>query len=135
MTAGICGLDEKLVESYDDVIYGYSSFWSRSVYSFDTGSLFAGEVGKHFYLGKIGGVEIFDNYPTIDSLEDSKPKKVIKSSSGCANLGMVVGFLVFEDANKPVLKYLDLLRSEDPIFLQRMGEEDLKKMAVGKCNI
>lgn len=61
------------------------------------------------------------------------PQKYIKSSSGCFNFGDAVGFLVFLDKDKPRLQYLDVLQSEDPMRLQRMNEQDLKRLAVGKC--
>lgn len=133
MTAGICGLNVPLSETYDEIAEGYSSSWRGSIFSFDTSGVLEGGVGRDFLLGKIGEVEIFDRYPSAKSLENSSPQKIIKSRIGCFNFGEAVGFLVFVNKDKPSLQYLDVLRSEDPMKLQRMQERDLKEIAVEKC--
>ncbi|WP_339436421.1 hypothetical protein [Pseudomonas sp. EL_65y_Pfl1_R32] len=133
MTAGICGLNVPLSETYDDLAQNYSAAWRGSIFSFDTRGVFESKAGGDFLLGRIGEVEVFDRYSSASSLKNALPQKVIKSRSGCFNFGESVGFLVFINKDKPSLQYLDILRSEEPMRLQRMQGEDLKKIAVEKC--
>lgn len=132
-SAGICGLNIQLTENYDEIAQDHSNTWRASIFSFDTSEVFESGIGKDFFLGKIGEIEVFDRYPSANSLENSAPQKIIKSRSGCFNFADAVGFLVFINKDKPILHYLDVLRSEDPLRLQRMQEQDLKKIAVKKC--
>lgn len=135
MTAGMCEVDVTLVDTYDDIARRYSNIWSESIYSFDTKALLDGGVDETFLLGRIGEVEVFDRYPSTGSLESSSPQKLIRSRAGCFNLGNAVGFLIFVNKDKPSLKYLDVLRSEEPIEFQRMQEQDLKRIAIEKCDM
>ena len=133
-SAGICGLNIQLTENYDEIAQDYSNTWRESIFSFDTKEVFeSGKTRKDFFLGKIGEIEVFDRYPSASSLENSAPQKIIKSRFGCFNFAEAVGFLVFVNKDNPTLHYLDMLRSEDPMRLQRMQEQDLKKIAVEKC--
>ncbi|VVO40432.1 S41 family peptidase [Pseudomonas fluorescens] len=132
-SAGMCGLNMQLSEVYDEVAQDYSNKWRASIFSFDTSPVFEKGLATNFLLGKIGDIEVYDRYPLAEALENAAPQKYIKSSFGCFNFGDAVGFLVFLDKDKPRLQYLDVLQSEDPMKLQRMNEQDLKKLAVGKC--
>ncbi|MNL18886.1 hypothetical protein D3C87_1400550 [compost metagenome] len=132
-SAAICGLNTQLTENYDEIAQDYSNTWRESIFSFDTKEVFESGIGKDFFLGKIGEIEVFDRYPSANSLENSAPQKIIKSRAGCFNFADAVGFLVFINKDNPILHYLDVLRSEDPMRLQRMQEQDLKKIAVEKC--
>ncbi|WP_223533269.1 MULTISPECIES: hypothetical protein [unclassified Pseudomonas] len=127
VSTAICGLNTQLTENYDEIAQDYSNTWRESFFSFDTKEIFETGIGKDFFLGKIGEIEIFDRYPSANSLENSAPQKIIKSRSGCFNFADAVGFLVFINKDKPTLHYLDVLRSEDPVRLQRIQEQDLKK--------
>lgn len=133
MTAGMCGLNAPLNETYSEIAQSYSNAWTEAIFSFDTRGIFEDGVGRDFLLGKIGEVEIFDRYSSANSLENSLPQKIIKSHTGCFNFGEVVGFLVFLNKDKPTLQYLDMLRSEEPMRLERLQEQDLEKLAKGKC--
>ncbi|ANF85957.1 hypothetical protein A7J50_2558 [Pseudomonas antarctica] len=133
-TAGMCGLNMELKEDYDEIAQGYSNEWNSSVFSFDTRSVLEGGVGNDFLLGKIGEIEVFDRYSSIRSVENSSPQKLIKSRVGCYNFGEGVGFLVFMHGDKLVPRYVDILRSESPMVFQRLQEQDLKRIAVEKCD-
>lgn len=134
MMSGMCGINIPLRKTYEEIAQGFSTTWRNSIYSFDTSAVLENPAGRDFSLGKIGKVEIFDRYPSASSLENSSPQKIIKSDSGCFNFGEVVGFLVFLNKNNPSLQYLDVMRSEDPIKIQRFKEQDLIGLAVGRCN-
>lgn len=85
MTAGMCGGDVPLVDTYDDIAQRYSNIWSESIYSFDTRTLLNSGASEKFLLGRIGNIEIFDMYPSASSVENSSPQKFIRSRSGCFN--------------------------------------------------
>lgn len=133
-SAGMCGLNIELYEGYDEIAQMYSNEWRSTIFSFDTGDILALGKGKEFSLGKIGEVEVFDRYSSVDALVNASPQKIIKSNSGCFNFGSVVGFLVFLKQSAQSPKYLDVLRSEEPMVIQRMQEQDLKRIAVDKCD-
>lgn len=131
--AGMCGLNKGLEETYDEIAQDYSNELRESIFSFDTSPVVEKAQATNFFLGKIGEVEIYDRYPSLDSLIGASPHKYIKASSGCFDFGNVNGFLVFYNSKQPNLKYLDLLRFKDPMKFQRLQEDDLKKLAVNKC--
>jgi hypothetical protein len=132
-SAAICGLNTRLDRSYDEIAQIYSNDWRKSIFSFDTSLIVEkGEVAD-FLLGRIGSVEIYDRYSSLDSLEDAAPRKYIKTSEGCFDFGNAVGFLVFINKDAPRLSYLDVLRSVDPKNFQRLQEADLKALAVERC--
>lgn len=131
--AGMCGLHTGLNEKYVEIAQGFSNKWTETIFSFDTRSVIDNGVAENFFLGKIGSVEVYDRYPSWPALERLAPQKYIRSDAGCFNFGGAVGYLVFINPEKPQLKYLDILRSEDPMRLERMGEQSLKKLAVEEC--
>ncbi|WP_248807428.1 hypothetical protein [Pseudomonas sp. MWU13-2100] len=132
-SAGICGLNVQLSEGYDEIAQNYSNVWRSSIFSFGTGPVFEKGLATHFLLGSIGSVDIYDRYPSVESIENASPQKYIKSHAGCFDLGSAVGFLVFLNKDKSRLQYLDILRSVEPMRFQRMRERDLKRLAVNKC--
>jgi hypothetical protein len=132
-TAGICGLDSELSENYDEIAQYHLNQWRSSIFHFDTISILEDKLGKDFLIGKIGGVEVFDRYPTPGSLMNSSPQKIIRGPAGCFNFESTTGYLVFVNRDQPMLRYLDLLKSTEPMVFQRMQETDLQKIAVEKC--
>lgn len=132
-TGGVCGLSKPLNSDYDEIAQVYSNEWRSSIFSFDTREVIESGEGRDFLLGRIGEVEIFDRYVSADALENALPQKIIRSRSGCFNFREAVGFPVLLDKNESGFLYLDVLRSEEPMLLQRMGEQDLKDIAVEKC--
>ena len=133
MTAGVCGLNIPLRKNYEEIAQDYSSQWRASIFSFDTSDIFKRAVDKDFLLGHIGEIEVFDRYSSA-SLTNSSPQKIIKSHNGCFDFGESVVFLVSSNINSSELKYLDVLRSEEPIKIQRLKKEDLIKLAIGQCS-
>lgn len=131
--AGMCGLNGKIVEDFQETAQHYSNEWQGSVYGFDTWPMISNKTSGDFLLGKIGKIEVYDRYASMDALSDAKPEKYIKASSGCYYFKQKLAFLVFNKAqpDKPV--YLDVIRSRDPFLLSRLTEEKLQKMAVNKC--
>ena len=132
-SAGMCGLNVQLSESYDEIAQDYSNEWRSLFFSFDTSPVFEKGLATNFLLGRIGSVEIYDRYPSVEALENASPQKYIKSDTGCFNFEDAVGFLVFLNKEKPHLQYLDVLRSVEPMRFQRMRERDLKDLAVNTC--
>lgn len=133
MLAGMCDLDEKIVEDFQLIAQDYSNKWKDSVYGFNTRPMLDHKTGAEFLLGKIGKIEVYDQYPSVDALFGAKPEKYIKTGSGCYYFKQKLAFLVFNKAqpDKPV--YLDVIRSRDPFLLDRLTEAKLTKMAVKKC--
>ncbi|MEX6667015.1 hypothetical protein [Pseudomonas sp. W2-17] len=131
--AGMCDLDEKIVENFQSIAQDYSNKWKDSVYGFNTRSMLDHKTGAEFLLGKIGKIEVYDQYPSVDALFGARPEKYIKMRSGCYYFKQKQAFLVFNKAqpDKPV--YLDVIRSHDPFLLDRLTEEKLTKMAVNRC--
>lgn len=130
---GICGIDSPLSESFDESAHIYSSGLLDSIYSFSTESIYKTGKGGDFLLGEIGGVEVYDRYSSVESLEGASPQKVIKSSLGCFNFGNSLVFLVFLKGDLKNIKYLDVLRTEEPLRLERLYGEDLRRKAINKC--
>ncbi|MCR4538204.1 hypothetical protein NUV89_07345 [Pseudomonas sp. 18.1.10] len=132
-SGGVCGLNTPLNNDYDEIAQVYSNEWRSSIFSFDTRAVVESGQGRDFLLGRIGEVEIFDRYVSADALKNALPQKIIRSRSGCFNFREAVGFLILLDKNESGFKYLDVLRSEEPMLLQRMQEQDLKDIAVERC--
>jgi hypothetical protein len=133
MSAGTCGLNIPLSEDYVEVAQNNSNRWSSSIFSFDTSPVFKQKLATNFLLGTIGDVEIYDRYASEEALENALPQKYIKGPSGCFGFKEADVFLVFLNGGSPQLKYLDILRSEEPIGFARKTEDDLKKLATDKC--
>ena len=131
--AGVCGLNTLLKMNYDEIGSSYSNQWQQSIFSFDTRPVFETGRAESFLIGKIGGIEVFDRYFSISSLENSSPQKVIKSASGCFDFKSAVVFLVFERSTVNTLKYLDVFQSVEPMQFKRMQEADLINLAVDEC--
>lgn len=131
--AGMCGLDERIIEDFQVIAQNYSNDWQDSVYAFDTWPMISNKTSGDFLLGKIGKVEVYDRYASMDDLSNAKPEKYVKTSSGCYYFKKKQAFLVFNKAqpDKPV--YLDVIRSRDPFLLDRLTEAKLTKMAVNRC--
>ncbi|MBD8708841.1 hypothetical protein IFT47_19620 [Pseudomonas sp. CFBP 13711] len=131
--AGMCGLDERIIEDFQVIAQNYSNDWQDSVYGFDTWPMISNKTSGDFLLGKIGEVEVYDRYASIDDLLNAKPEKYVKTSSGCYYFKQKLAFLVFNKPrpDKPV--FLDVIRSHDPFLLDRLTEAKLTKMAVRKC--
>lgn len=131
--AGMCGLDERIIEDFQVIAQNYSNDWQDSVYGFDTWPMISNKTSGDFLLGKIGEVEVYDRYASMDDLLNAKPEKYVKTSSGCYYFKQKLAFLVFNkpQPDKPV--YLDVIRSHDPFLLDRLTEEKLTKMAVNRC--
>nr|WP_180204624.1 hypothetical protein [Pseudomonas sp. SbOxS1]NYU04615.1 hypothetical protein [Pseudomonas sp. SbOxS1] len=133
-SAGVCGLNAPLSENYEEIAQGYSNEWRKSLYSFDTSPVYEKRQASSFFLTKIGDVVIYDRYPSQSALENATPQKYIKTNVGCYDFKAEVGFLVFLNKGGESPKYLDVLRSVDPIKLDRMSESDLAHLAKNKCS-
>ncbi|MEN4750833.1 hypothetical protein ABEH28_13825 [Pseudomonas sp. Ps21-P2] len=131
--AGMCGLDERIIEDFQVIAQNYSNDWQDSVYGFDTWPMISNKTSGDFLLGKIGKVEVYDRYASMDDLLNAKPEKYVKTSLGCYYFKQKLAFLVFNKPrpDKPV--FLDVIRSHDPFLLDRLTEAKLTKMAVRKC--
>lgn len=134
MTVGMCGLNSPLDENYIEIAEHNSNKWWSSIYSFDTRPVFQDGLATDFFLGSIGDLEIYDRYVSKESLINSSPQKYVKGPLGCHYFGSTVAFLVFSNKDNSKPQYLDLLQSEEPIKLQRLKENDLKKIAINKCS-
>lgn len=132
-SAGVCKLNIPLDKNYYELTYLDANKWQDSIFSFDTQPILKTGNGADYLLGKIGEVEIFDRYPSVDAIINSSPQKVIKSPAGCFNFGSDVGYLIFLNTESSLLHYLDILRSKEPIRFQRLGASELKALAVDKC--
>lgn len=133
-SAAMCGLNVILERNYDEIAQNYSNGWRNSIFSFDTSLMIERAEAEDFLIGRIGSVEIYDRYSSLSSLENASPRKIIKTREGCFDFGNAVGFLVFLNKNAPILRYLDVVRSEEPKIFQRLQEADLKALAVEKCS-
>lgn len=133
LTAGICGLGKYLEESYAHVAQSYSDRWWLKMFSFDTSVVYKQGQVADFFLGEIGGVNIYDRYSSAESLENAAPEKVLKGSGGCFYFGDHTIYLTFLDEEHPRLKYLDVLVSQSPMVFKRLDERDLIELAVNRC--
>ena len=132
--AGMCGLDERIIEDFQVIAQNYSNDWQDSVYGFDTWPMISNKASGDFLLGKIGNVEVYDRYASMDDLLNAKPEKYVKTPSGCYYFKQKLVFLVFNKPRPDNPVYLDVIRSHDPFLLDRLTEAKLKKMAVRKCH-
>ncbi|MEX6667016.1 hypothetical protein [Pseudomonas sp. W2-17] len=131
--AGMCGLNAKIVEDSQSIAQGFANTWMYSVYGFDTWPMISNKTSGDFLLGKIGEVEVYDRYASMDDLLNAKPEKYVKTSLGCYYFKQKLAFLVFNKPRPDTPVYLDVIRSHDPFLLDRLTEVKLKKMAVRKC--
>jgi len=133
ITTGICGMHWPLDETYSDVARKHSNHIQQSIFSFDTRPFVDGLTSGSFLLGNIDDIEIYDRYPSVETLVNASPKKYIKGPNGCFDFDTAVGFLVFLNKDFPELKFLDLVESQEPMILKRMSHGDLIKLAVDEC--
>lgn len=131
--AGMCGLNVVLDSEYVGVGQEISNMWMTGVYNFDTSKMIELARGGTFFLGKIGDISIFDKYSSLGALEAYAPRKYIQGASGCYQFHEEVVFLVYEKWSENP-SYLDVLKQREPMRLQRMGQQQLEELAVGKCN-
>ncbi len=131
--AGVCGLKAELTDNYDELAQRYSNEWRESIFSFDTHSIFEKNIPTDFFLGKIGSIEVYDRYTSIEALKNSAPQKYIKSSSGCFNFKDAIGFLVFTNVDQYDPQYLDIFNSNPTKSFHRLLEHDLNKLAIENC--
>lgn len=131
--AGMCGLNAKIVEDFQSTAQEFANTWMHSVYAFDTWPMISNKASGDFRLGKIGKVEVYDRYASMDDLLNAKPEKYVKTSSGCYYFKQKQAFLVFNKPQPDKPAYLDVIRSHDPFLLNRLTEEQLTKMAVNRC--
>lgn len=133
VSAGVCGLERPLDSEYNDIIYEYSDRWMGGVFSFGTDRVIKDKKPTSFLLGEIGGVSVYNRYSTVGDLESATPETYVKSDGGCYSFGKAEVFLIFMKGDELSPHYLDVRLSADPIELKRLKENDLMKLAVGKC--
>ncbi|MHC5352536.1 hypothetical protein [Metapseudomonas furukawaii] len=131
---GVCGLGRPLNSEYSSIAYEYSDRWIERVFSFDTSTVFREGKPTSFLLGKIGDIGIYNRYSSVEALEGATPEIYIKSDRGCYSFGEIKAFLVFNKGDEKQPSYLDVLRSHDPMVLQRLQAEDLRNIAIDKCH-
>lgn len=134
LTAGVCGLGADLDQDYSGIAQSYSDRWWSKVFSFDTSVVYKDGRAASFLLDKIGGVNVYDRYASAESLESAAPEKIIKSPNGCFYFDDNTVFITFLEGEVPRLKYLDVLVSQSPMVLKRLGEIELMALAVEKCS-
>ncbi|WP_341520833.1 hypothetical protein AABC73_21300 [Pseudomonas sp. G.S.17] len=133
VSAAICGINAALGKSYDEIGRAYSDEWQASLFSFDTSQVIKGGFSANFPLGRIGEVDIYDRYSSLEALENASPQKHIKSALGCFDFGNSLVFLVFLKEENSRLRYLDVVQSHDPKIFKRLDENDLIRIAVESC--
>jgi hypothetical protein len=133
VTAGVCQLNAPLDEVFDDIAQTYSDQWQSSIYSFDTFNLIKKNQRTDFLIGRIGAINIYDRYTSIEALENSHPLTYIKSPKGCFHFKNKEVYLMFLKGSNTAA-FLDIMTSIEPLAFERFNEPSLIKLAVDQCN-
>lgn len=128
ISVGECGLGTLLESNFYEMGMELLAQQIRDVYSFDTK---AGAHGSGRYLiGKLNGIEFIDEYLTKESLMDSRPNKLVQWGGRCYKFDTDLVFLTKVGG---AIRYVDVVRSLDPMRLQRLDGDHVRRLVVDGC--
>ena len=125
---GECGLGTLLESNFYELGMELLAEQSRDVYSFDTKTVAHG--GGRYLIGEINGVEFFDEYLSVESLMDSRPNKLVQWRGRCYKFDTDLVFLTKVGGG---IRYVDVVRSLDPMKLQRLDGDEVRRLVVDRC--
>ncbi|MNO83849.1 hypothetical protein D3C76_751740 [compost metagenome] len=128
ISVGECGLGASLETNFYEIGMKLLAEQKKSVYSFDTKSVT--ESGGRYLIGEISGIEFFDEYLSEESLIDSHPNKLVRWKGRCYRFDTDLVFLISMGG---LLKYVDVVRSLDPMIIQRLDGDGVSGLVVDGC--
>ncbi|QPN43422.1 hypothetical protein I5S86_17890 [Priestia aryabhattai] len=128
ISVGECGLGTLLESNFYEVGMELLAEQIRDVYSFDTKASAHG--GGRYLIGELNGVEFLDEYLSKESLIDSRPNKLVRWRGRCYKFDTDLVFLTKVGGG---IRYVDVVRSLDPMKLQRLDGDDVRRLVVDRC--
>ncbi|MBI6927224.1 MULTISPECIES: hypothetical protein [Pseudomonas] len=125
---GECGLDTLIDSSFYEVGMELLAEQSRDVYSFSTNTVANG--GGRYVIGEMSGIEFIDEYLSEESLIGSRPVRMARWKGRCYKFDADLVFLTKVEGK---ISYVDVVRSVDPIRIQRLDESDVRRLMVDGC--
>jgi len=128
ISVGDCGLDAMIDSNFYEIGMELLAEQSRDVYSFDTKNVAQG--GGRYLIGEINGVEFIDEYLSEESLINSRPVRMARWKGRCYKFDADLVFLTKVGEG---IRYVDVVRSLDPMRVQRLNENDVRRLMVDRC--
>ncbi len=128
ISVGECGLNTLLESTFYEVGMELLAEQSRDVYSFDTKAVAHG--GRRYLIGEMNGIEFSDEYLSEESLVDSRPNKIARWKGRCYKFD---ADLVFLTEVGGAIRYLDVVKSLDPMRIQRLDGDHVRRLVVDRC--
>lgn len=128
ISVGGCGLGTLLESNFYEIGMELLAEQSRDVYSFDTKAVAHG--GGRYLIGELNGVEFLDEYLSKESLMNSRPNKLVRWRGRCYKFDTDLVFLIKVGG---AIRYVDVVRSLDPMKLQRLDGDDVRRLVVDRC--
>lgn len=125
---GECDLDLPLKSSFYEVGMEILDKQRREVYSFDTKAVAQG--GGRYLIGEMNGVEFFDEYHSEEALINSRPEKLARWKGRCHRFDADLVFLTRVEGG---VKYVDLVKSLEPMVIERLNDKEVRFLAVQEC--
>lgn len=86
--------------------------------------------GGRYLIGEMNGMEFLDEYLSEEALEDSRPNKLVRWKGRCYKFD---ADLVFLTKVEGAVRYVDVVRSLDPMRVQRLDGDDVRRLVVDRC--
>ncbi|MGA9660051.1 MAG: hypothetical protein WBQ92_00025 [Pseudomonas alloputida] len=128
VSVGNCGLGTLLEPNFYEIGMELLAEQNRDIYSFDTKAVAHG--GGRYLIGEMNGMEFLDEYLSEETLEDSRPNKLVRWRGRCYKFD---ADLVFLTKVGGAIRYVDVVRSLDPMRVQRLDGDDVRRLVVDRC--
>lgn len=133
ITNAICGLNAILNSDYEDLSYTYTDKWQAERSKVKTENLAHKDESLDFVVANIEGIEVHNFYKNIESWKNSTPSTYIKHQSKCHIINSKKTFVVYEHEEIDVPRYLDIVRTAEPLTIERLDSTALKQLADDVC--
>lgn len=131
----VCNINTPLKPNYSDVGFAYTDQWQEAADKVDISPLATYGKAIDVIVSNIGEVEVHEKYQSIDDLEGSNPEIYMKYDEGCHSFKHSKVFLVYQSKEALEPQYIEVLRSSDPMSLERFDESSLKDLASEDCSL
>ncbi|ARU90468.1 hypothetical protein [Pseudomonas sp. M30-35] len=133
ITNAVCGLNTILNSNYEDISYTYTDKWQAERSKVKTESLAHKNETLDFVVANIEDIEVHNFYKNIETWKNSIPRTYIKHQSKCHVIDSKTTFVVYEHEEIDIPRYLDIIKTADPMTIERLDSKALKQLADDVC--